>query len=82
MTVEVDVDLDDFDLEDVIEYVFKELQRTKQKEELKKFRELIGVEEHDGLIDIQSLDDKIKYEHLSKVFHKYTTDFIEKQLPI
>lgn len=35
----------------------------------------------DTSIQIRSLDDKMKYEHLTKVFEKYSTSQIEQLLP-
>lgn len=77
--ISVDVDLDEFDFEDVLEYVIDELKGPFRKEKVKS---LISELTDDPRIVVESLDDEMKYEHIAKVFHKYSTDHFEKQLPL
>ena len=84
--INVDIDLDEFDLDDLIHEVLNRLRKAtpKQKKELKD--EAIEIleavdEKSDTLIEVKSLDDKIKYEHLKKVFNKYSTPQLEALIP-
>lgn len=80
VNTDVDVELDEFDFNDIIDYVTEEIKMRGREGELKKLRNALSIAE-DGIINIQSLDDRMKYEHIAKVFHKYSTDYFEKQLP-
>ncbi len=89
-TVSVEVDLDDIDTDDLVSELSDRIRRTKrmlngdQKAQLiKEFKELaidlqFPISHH---ISIKSLDDKMKLEHLTKVFEKYTSADIERMLP-
>ena len=84
---EVDVDLGDFRTDDLLHECLrriknkdtrKELSNNIVKEFLDEIRVLSGLE---SPIKIESLDDQMKYEHLSKVFSKYNSLDIERLLP-
>lgn len=92
VSVDVDIDLDDIDTDDLVEECCRRLRKAgrrnsltdKEKKDLKEsFTELweallmIPVDN----IEVKTLDDKIKYEHLSKVFNKYNSSDIERLLP-
>ena len=88
----VDIDLDEVDTDDLVEEVCRRLRRAggrkslsdREKKELKEsFSDLsaalsmIPIES----IEVKTLDDKMKYEHLASVFNKYTSSQIESALP-
>ena len=79
--INVDVDLDDFDIEDVVEYALESVGKLRKRNDHKRLNELKEYLEIDPTIKIESLDDRLKMEHIEKVFHKYSTDYFEKQLP-
>ena len=79
--VSVDVELSDFEIEDIIQHAFNYVGQLTRKDTLKKLvylKKMFGL--HD--IKIESLDDKLKMEHIEKIFTKYTTSYIEQQLPL
>lgn len=81
--VYIDVNLDDFDIDDVIEHALtstRALSKSKNKKKLEQLREYLDINEPQ--FEIESLDDKLKLEHLLKVFKKYSTTYIEQQLPL
>lgn len=92
VSVDVDIDLDDIDTDDLVEEICRRLKKTvgrkclsfKEKKELKEsyaeLAELLSMtpSEH---IEIKTLDDKMKYEHLAKVFNRYHSSDIQRLLP-
>lgn len=88
----IDIDLDDIDTEDLVEEIIKRLRYTHgkkavKKEEIKELIETISpLLEKLSLFEIpaiecNSLDDKMKIEHLTNVFQKYTLSEIQNRLP-
>ena len=93
VNINVDVDLDDIGNYDLVEEVCKRLRNTAgrrsltdiQKRQLQRAHSILG----DALsitpeqsIEIKTLDDKMKYEHLVNVFNKYPLSQIETMLPL
>ena len=92
VSVDVDIDLDEIDTDDLVEEICRRLRRTggrkslsdKEKKELKESYAELSVAlsmtpiEH---IEVKTIDDKMKYEHLVKVFNKYHSSDIERLLP-
>lgn len=92
VSVDVEIDLDEIDTDDLVEEMCRRLRKKvgrkalsdNEKQELKE-----AVSElSDALlmiptasIEIKTLDDKMKYEHLAKVFDKYHSSDIERLLP-
>lgn len=92
VTVDVDVDIDEFETDELVEEICRRLKRDigrraltlKQKEELKNSYEELAIALRitpKESIEVITLDDQMKYEHLFKIFHKYTTTQIETLLP-
>jgi hypothetical protein len=92
ISVEVDIDLDEIDTNDLVEEICRRLRRAggrkslsdKEKNELKEsLSDLNDALSNAPLenIEIKTLDDKMKVEHFSSVFHKYTSSQIENLLP-
>lgn len=87
--VSVDVDLDDIDFDDLVNELCERLNRSKRinpkqkKELIEACTEILASldQDTDTLIEVKSLDDKIKYEHLKKVFNKYSTSQFETLTP-
>lgn len=81
--VYVEFDMDDFDTSEIID----ELQIRKNKsdittKELQSIADIVGFKTgQDDSIKIQSLSDKIKFEHICKIFNKYSSQQIESALP-
>lgn len=92
VSVDVDIDLDEIDTDDLVEEICRRLRRNggrqslsdEQKKELKESYAELG-EALSMLpvqtIEVKTLDDKMKYEHLANVFNKYTISQIESLLP-
>lgn len=90
--VEVDVDIDEFDTSDLVDELVKRMkyQNTrksltqKQKDDLKEtlseLNQVLSLAPVNG-IEIKTLDDKIKFEHIANVFNKYSIADIESKLP-
>jgi hypothetical protein len=80
--IEIDVDLDEFDTDDLIEELSFRVKRIgkkgmtdKNKQAIKEpLMDLLTVLNltPDDTIEVKTLDDKIKYEHIASVFEKYT----------
>jgi len=90
--VEADIDLDEIDTDDLVEEICCRLKRfgsrkslsDKEKKDIKE--SLSDLEDSLNIspvesIEIKTLDDKMKVEHFSSVFHKYTSSQIENLLP-
>lgn len=90
--VNVEIDLDEIDTNELVEECCRRLKKEgsrksltdKQKKELKEsyyeLAEVLSMTPSKG-IDIKTLSDKIKYEHLSNVFEKYSLTQIQSKLP-
>lgn len=88
--VEVDVDLDEFETSELVDEVLKRLKKVsggKTVDEKKRIELKIAVQDLASFfgvpdeMNINSLDDKLKYEHLVSVFNKYTLAQIQERLP-
>jgi len=89
--VQVDVDLDDIDTDDLVDEVCTRLRfknrktlSDKEKDEIRElFSELheLFFGEQNG-VEIKTLDDKMKMEHISSIFDKYTLSHIQSVLPL
>jgi len=87
-TVKVDIELDEFDDEEVIEYAIELLSNSHISDKKKKRFEKIlkdnyGLENHEilGDIDLDNLSNKMKFEYLVSIFDKYSIEEIESKLP-
>jgi hypothetical protein len=69
VTISVDVDLDEFDDDDLL----KEIKGRGYK---------IEVQEKCEPALIKTLEDKMKYEYLMRVFHKHSLTEIEKMIQL
>lgn len=76
--IDIDVDLNDFDLDEILDFVIDTLSDGCYQQKMARLKQELGIEKG---IKIESLDDELKIEHIKKIFNKYTTDFIEQQLP-
>jgi hypothetical protein len=89
--VEVDIDIDEFDTSDLVDELVKRMkcQNTKksltqkQKDELKEtlseLNKVLSLAPVNG-IEIKTLDDKIKFEHIANVFNRYSIYQLEQLL--
>lgn len=88
-TVEVEVDLDDFDTYDLVEEVINRIGSSGKRkvddeqmelimEEIKIYRKPSGVV--DNCLPIETVDDQIKMEFLQSVWNKYTSVELEAAL--
>ena len=92
VSVDVDIDLDEINTNDLVDEICRRLRKAggrkqisdKEKKELKESYSELG-EALSRLptesIDVKTLDDKMKYEYLAKVFSKYNLSDIETFLP-
>ena len=90
--IEIAVELDEFDLEDLIEEVCSRIStkrntskiavvyRAKLKEAAKLLLEEINPNSS-NLIEINSIDNQAKYDHIYSVFEKYSVSDFERLLP-
>jgi hypothetical protein len=89
--VEVDVELDVFDTWELLRELKFRFKRAGKKglteqdkkdliSEMREANKELGITETIG-IDIKTLEDKMKLEHLSKVWNKYSCGEIEERLP-
>lgn len=88
--IEVDVDLDEFSTDELCTELSKRLktvgrkklnalQKAKIEEELKELNIALGYT--NGFLELKTLDDKMKAEHLNEVWNKYTLSEIQSKLP-
>lgn len=94
-SVTVDVDLSEFDLDEIVSELIERLESkyksrkdkvseknsTELKGVVKELFELLFQTPSTDTIKIISLDDQLKYNHLAKVFEKYTCAEVEILLP-
>ena len=90
--VEVDVDMGDLETHELVDELCSRLKSSfgkkaltdKQKkslaEDLQPIFEMLLPNPFEG-IEIKSLDDKMKCEHLANVFNKYTSSQLENLIP-
>lgn len=80
----VDIDLDEIDSDDLVEEVERRMNPKKwksfDKNELAELRKLFKAPDETGLPNV-SLDDKMKIEHLTKVWNSYTASDFESLIP-
>lgn len=87
VSIEVDVDLENFDDEEVIEYAIdrllrlKSINRGKQLEQIKDILSDLFEDENDEKIFPVTLEDQMKLEHIRNVFHTYSLWEILKLIP-
>jgi hypothetical protein len=75
---EVDIELNDFDNSDII----KHLQRMSLDfEERTQIARIVSLTPEAIEFKIETLDDRMKYEHLLKVFSRYSLQDVERRLP-
>ena len=90
--VHIDVDLDEFDTDELVEEITRRIKkaigRKSLKEEEKKDLKQCALDILEAFkltpsteLEIKTLDDKMKYEHFCRVFNKYTVSAIESKLP-
>ena len=90
--IEVDFDLDDFDTDELVDELISRINQTwsrKQLTDLQKkqlletieplFEELSPI--HEAGLEINTLDDEMKRDHLVKVWNKYTSSQLEQLIP-
>ena len=89
--VTVEIDLDEIDTDDLVRELCDRLKaygrRKLKDDDRKEIAELIeklniGFSVFDGYnIQLKTIDDKMKIEHLSNVWNKYTSFQMEEKLP-
>lgn len=84
--VSVDVDMDDFDTDDLAEELSRRI--IKSKGNAKKIQHLkndlislISAFSLNNTFEVKTLDDKMKVEHFSSIANKYTLAHIQNVLP-
>ena len=89
--INIEIDIDDLETSDLVKELCYRLHKTsgrksvseKERKELREtlseINDIIGVSS--DRIEIESLDDKLKYEHLTKIFNKYSLLEIQTKLP-
>ena len=91
-TVEVEVDLDEFDTDDIVDELLSRINRSwnrkqltdAQKKQLLETIEPLFEELHplaEAGIEINTIEDEMKRDHLAKVWHKYTSFQLEQLIP-
>jgi len=87
LSVEVDVDLDEFDTDEIITELLYRLKneksktRERYKNELDDLKKLLRLPTGRSDVQIKTLDDQMKFDHFMKVFSKYASAQIEQLLP-
>lgn len=89
-TIEVEVDLSDFDDDDIMDEaanILSGLIKNKSNRSAEKLKKLVQPfidefeeQEHNGL-KVNTLDDRLKMDHLLTVWHKYNSTQLETLLP-
>lgn len=89
--VHVEIKMDEIDTDDLVDELLKRLRYGKRKHKEGKVDELKALlQECEMLFDdftnltgivVRSLEDKMKCEHISQVFEKYTISHIQSVLP-
>lgn len=89
--VQVEVDLDDLDTGELVVELCRRLRtgagrknlNKLEKQELKEaaddIQQALGVTNNG--IEVKTLEDKMKVDHIANIFHKYNLSDIEKLLP-
>lgn len=85
-SVTVDVELDEFSDDEIFEAASERIaiafKRNRKEKLLRDIRPLLDeVIESESTFDVKSLDDKLKVEHLMKVWNKYSSFQLEELLP-
>jgi predicted HTH transcriptional regulator len=87
--ISIDIELDEFDFDDILDHAVKEVKykvsknalRDTHKKKLKKLFNEITTSNLHHFPTKKSLMDEMKMEYLSKIFDKYTLQQIENALP-
>ena len=90
--ITVDVYLDEFETEELIEEIVKRFKTFKTRKQVTDAQKQVMRDEFTPLlqelnisllpkIKVLSLDDKMKYEHIASIWNKYTSSQIENLLP-
>jgi hypothetical protein len=89
--IEVDVDLDDFDTHELCQELISRMRATGRKgfsdpkkretlyNEMKELFEALGLST--GKIEVKTLEDKIKLEHIANVWGCYSAADFQQRLP-
>ena len=88
--IEVDIDIDEFDTDEIVEELIRRIKKSvvkkptkdqiqKVQTEFAEMMEFFGFS--DDNITVNTLDEKMKIEHLKSVWGKYTSADIERLLP-
>jgi len=82
--VEVEVDLDEFDDDEIFDEAILRINRAKKVSSKDKLMQVLQpyIDEFASAgLSIKTYDDKAKLEHISKIWDKYTSFEIEKLIP-
>lgn len=87
--IEVDIELDEFETEEIVrelksrvgKYGRKGMGERQEIEFKKAIKDVIGEDAAPAVFPVESLDDKMKVEHLQKVWSKYTWAQVMDLLP-
>jgi hypothetical protein len=86
--ITVDVDMGEFETYELLDELKKRIKRGVKNlshERRKEIKDSVDElnNQLSGIVgfEVKTLEDRMKYEHISKVFHKYHSSFIEKVLP-
>lgn len=84
---QIDIELDDFDTDELIDVLSNRLSRIKTNPILKeiemlkkKAMQILNID-IDEVIKIETLEDRQKYNYIQSIFHKYSLVEIENKLP-
>lgn len=72
ITVEVDVDLDDFEVDDLINYIENKRYIVLKESEYKE----------DKVFDIKTVADEMRSEYLLKIYEQYSLEEIQNLIPL
>lgn len=84
--INIDIDLDEFSLDDLIKECCEQLERAQKRNNkniINSFKCLkyLLTGDYQSKFEINNELDKMKLDHLSNVFNEYTLDDLEKLLP-
>lgn len=85
--VNVDIDLNDFDIDEIIDHLVRKLSRMKTQSPkefqliVEQFKNDLSVNLNVAKLPNKTLEDNFKHEHLFEIWDKYTSNQFEALLP-
>ncbi len=84
-TVEVEVDIDEFETYELVSEIVRRISKRNRKgisdEQKKELKTALENEKEENVIEIKTLEDKMKMEHLENVWRKYSLADLQNLLP-